>query len=131
MNFQTKDSGKRRVMKTGSQRDDRTGKGRYDLLSPLAIHRLAQLYERGASKYLERNWELGQPLSVLVDSGLRHGFEYLGGMRDEDHASAVVWNWCAVIHTEEMIKRGLLPSELYDLPNYTGIKFNMPKIKKV
>lgn len=129
--FKTKDSGKRRIMETGSQRDIRAGKGRYDLLSPIALHRVAQLYERGAEKYDPRNWEKGQPLSVLIDSGLRHGFEYLGGMRDEDHASAVVWNWMAVIHTEEMIMRGLLPAKLNDLPNYTGIPFKMPKIKRV
>lgn len=118
-------------MKTGSQRDDRTGKGRYDLISPLAMRRLAQLYERGAGKYKPRNWELGQPLSVYTDSGIRHFFDFLWGKRDEDHLAAVMWNSGAAIHTEEMIKIGELPAELDDMPNYTGIKFEMPKIKRV
>jgi len=125
-----KETGKgRRKFKSGSVRDVVRGKGSYYLLSPLAIDRVAKHYENGADKYNPRNWEKGQELSVYVDSGIRHSFDYLGGMRDEDHASAVVWNWMGLIHTEEMINRGLLPADLNDLPNYTGIKFDMPKPK--
>lgn len=48
--YATKDSGCRQVFATGSQRDSRVGKGRYDLISPIALRRLAQLCERGAAK---------------------------------------------------------------------------------
>jgi len=117
-------------MKTGSQRDTRTGKGRYDLVSPVALHRIAQLYERGADKYDARNWEKGQELSVYMDSGLRHANEHLRGMRDEDHLAGACWNFMGAIHTEEMIRIGQLPKYLSDLPNFTGIPFEnrFPKI---
>jgi hypothetical protein len=112
------DSGQRRRFSTGSVRDVRAGKGRFDLISPIALSRLARHYENGAAKYAERNWEKGQNLSAYIDSAVRHLVCYLEGHRDEDHLAAAVWNVCSLIHTEEMINRGLLPRELNDLPNY-------------
>ena len=44
-------------------REPSTGKGRYDLISPFAIRRLARWYEAGAAKYAPRNWEKGMPYS--------------------------------------------------------------------
>ena len=117
--YTTKDSGKRRNFSTGAVRDVATGKGRYDLISPLVLERLAGLYERGAVKYADRNWEKGMELSVYMDSGLRHIFQFLEGKRDEDHLVAGIWNFSALLHIEEMIERGLLPKELNNLPNYT------------
>jgi len=113
-----KDSGERRNFKTGSVRDIRTGKGRFDLISPIALRRLAQHLENGAVKYGDRNWELGQPLAGYLDSAIRHLIDFLEGKRDEDHLSAGAWNIFSAIHTEEMICRGVLPKELNDLPNY-------------
>lgn len=111
-----KDSGSRRRFKTGAQRDIADGKGRFDLLPARALRRLAIHFERGAAKYAARNWEKGQPLSVYADSGLRHAFSYLQGMRDEDHLIAAAWNLLCLADTEERIKDGLLPAELDDLP---------------
>lgn len=114
--FTTKDSGRHEEWPTGSRRDSREGKGRFDLLPPHAITRLAQLYERGARKYGDRNWEKGQPLSRYLDSALRHLFQALAGDEDEDHLAAVAWNVIACIETERRIRRGLLPAELDDRP---------------
>lgn len=114
--FVTKDSGAREQWETGSRRDSREGKGRFDLISPVALRRLAQLYERGAAKYGDRNWERGQPLSRFLDSAERHLNDYLDGDRSEDHIIACAWNCFAFVHTEEMIKRGHLPGNLSDLP---------------
>jgi len=97
-----KDSGSRREFPTGSVRDIRTGKGRFDLIPPLALERLARHYENGAVKYGDRNWERGQPISSYVDSMLRHCQNFLAGDRSEDHLSAVSWNAFAIIFTEEM-----------------------------
>lgn len=113
-----KDSGHRRVFKTGSMRDRAKGKGRYDLISPISMQALAEHFESGALKYSDRNWERGQPLSVYVDSALRHLFNLLEGKKDEDHATAAMWNCGALKHTMIMIERGLLPKDLYDLPSY-------------
>lgn len=45
-------------------------------------------------------------------------YKYLEGYRDEDHLGAAMWNIHSLIHTEEVIDRGILPKELDDLPNY-------------
>ena len=120
----TKDSGDRRKFNTGAQRDVVVGKGRYDLISPIMIERLAKLLQRGAEKYNDRNWEKGMPLSVYMDSGMRHLFKFLEGHRDEDHLIAAIWNLQALLHIEEMIKRGKLSEELLDLPNYVRNESN-------
>lgn len=112
-----KDSGQREEMPTGSRRDSRKGKGRYDLLPPRALRRLARHFEAGAEKYGDRNWEKGQPLSRFLDSALRHSFNFLEGQRDEDHLAAAVWNLFCLLDTEERIRAGLLPKELDDLPS--------------
>jgi len=116
--YEIKDSGKREQHSTGSVRDTREGKGRYDLLSPIALRRLAAHMEAGAAKYGERNWEKGQPLSRYLDSALRHTFQFLEGLRDEDHLTAAAWNLLAAVHTGEMVDRGLLPAALDDMLDY-------------
>lgn len=119
--FVTKDSGQRQEWDTGSQRDSREGKGRYDLLPPEAMRRLAQVYERGAAKYDDRNWEKGQPLSRLLDSALRHTFQVLEGKTDEDHAMHAAWNLFAFVTICERIEAGTLPASLDDL-GFTHIR---------
>ena len=111
---QVVDSGVRQEFTTGSVRDTRDGKGRYDLIPPYAMHRLAQHYENGARKYGDRNWEKGQPVSRYLDSAIRHLFKYLEGHRDEDHLAAAAWNAMGAIWTEEMVTRKRLPAELCD-----------------
>ena len=99
--FEVKDSGERSKFDTGAQRDLGAGKGRYDLLSPHVMRRLAKLYEAGALKYDARNWEKGIPAHRCVDSALRHLFQYLAGDRTEDHAAAVLFNLSCLIQYEE------------------------------
>lgn len=111
-----KDSGKRQNFDSGSVRDTRNGKGRYDLLMTHAIHLVARQLEEGAKKYAERNWELGQPLSRYMDSALRHLFRHLEGQRDERHDVAAAWNILALIETKHKIDKGELPKKLDDLP---------------
>lgn len=119
--YRTCDSGSRETFpETGAQRDTRTGKGRYDLLPADAIHRVAQLYERGAAKYEDRNWEKGMPLSRMADSMLRHAFQAVSGDRGEDHWAAVVFNALGVMAYQERIARGELPPALDDLPGGAG-----------
>lgn len=111
-----KDSGKRQSFNTGSVRDLAEGKGRYDLLPTRAIRRLAEHYENGAKKYGDRNWELGQPLSRMLDSAMRHLFKALEGQTDEDHLTACAWNVLGIIELQERIEEGILSKELDDLP---------------
>lgn len=103
-----KDSGKRQQFATGSVRDSRAGKGRFDLLPPHAIARLARHFEAGALKYGDNNWTKGQPASRFLDSALRHAFKHLAGERDEDHLIAAVWNLICCADQEERVKDGLM-----------------------
>jgi hypothetical protein len=112
--FVTKDSGTREEMPTGSVRDTREGKGRFDLISPFALRRLAGVYERGSRKYAARNWEKGQPFSRCLDSALRHLNAFAMGWTDEDHLAQALWNVAAIIHFQET-GRG---AELDDMPHY-------------
>lgn len=112
---EVKDSGQHQAFATGSKRDTREGKGRFDLIPSYALKRLAQHFENGAKKYDERNWEKGQPLARYLDSAIRHAYAYLAGSRDEDHLAAIAWNALACIETENRIQNGVLPKELDDL----------------
>jgi dATP/dGTP diphosphohydrolase, N-terminal len=114
-----KDSGTRQSFDTGAVRDIQQGKGRFDLISPIFLRRLARHYENGARKYGDRNWERGIPVTRYLDSAMRHINEYREGLRDEDHLTAAAWNIACAIHTEEMVERGLLPKELMNnIPSY-------------
>lgn len=114
------DSGARREFATGSVRDVRTGKGRYDLLMWRAIHQLAIQLELGAEKYGPDNWRRGQPLSVYFDSMSRHAANFRTGKRDERHERGMIWNAMALVETMEMIREGLLPPELDDIGALDG-----------
>lgn len=110
--FITKDSGQRDVFESGCQRDLATGKGAYDLVSPEAMLRLAQLYERGGQKYEEFNWTKGMPFRRVIQSMLRHAFQYLACDNSEDHLAGVTWNAFTLMAYEEAIKNGCLPAKL-------------------
>lgn len=100
---------------TGSVRDNRDGKGRYDLIPPEAVHELAIHFEEGAKKYGDRNWELGQPISRIMDSAFRHAFQYMAGRKDENHLGAACWNLMAAIAIRARVRAGKLPKELDDV----------------
>jgi len=121
-----KDSGERRDFGTGGVRDVGAGKGRFDLLPPLATIRLAKHFENGAMKYSDRNWEKGLPLHCYFDSARRHMEKMLLGMEDEDHDAAAAWNLVCYIETKMRIKLGILPKELDDMPK----TFSNPEIQK-
>ncbi len=102
----TKDSGEREAHPSGMVRDTRKGKGRFDLMSPIALRRLAGVYERGAEKYNDHNWRKGAPLSRFLDSAERHINSYKenqwkGVPQDEDHIIQAMWNLMALAHLEE------------------------------
>jgi Domain of unknown function (DUF5664) len=104
--------GKTEQMSTGAQRADATGKGKYVLVSPIAMRRISGVYERGAAAYGANNWKKGMPMSRVLDSALRHLYQYIGGDRSEDHLAQAAWNVFAAIHFEET------RPELNDLEDY-------------
>ena len=119
MNYDLKDSGSRQTFASGAQRDAQSvEKGRYDLISPIAMKRLAIILAKGALRYSDRNWEKGMPISRYIDSAIRHLSQYIEGKRDEDHLGQAFWNIHSALHGEEMISRGIWPKEFWDLPCY-------------
>lgn len=103
----------------GASRSDRTGKGRYDLISPHGLRRLAKHYENGAVQHGERNWEAGFPISRCVDSAMRHLNQIRLGDASEDHWAAVAWQAFAAMHFEEEVELGNLSETLLDLPTHS------------
>jgi len=96
---------------TGAVREDKTGKGRCDLLPMCALIRLSKHYEKGSADHGERNWEKGIPMHSFLDSAIRHLFKYMDGQTDEDHLCAAAWNILGAMWTEE--KR----PEMQDIPS--------------
>ena len=116
---EVKDSGERQEFETGSVRDTEDGKGRPDLFPTYPLRRLAVHYQNGAKKYGDRNWEKGQPLGRYLGSAFRHWLDLMDNTQDEDHASAILWNIIAYMHTRKRIEDGLLPAALDDLGHTT------------
>jgi len=93
-------SDSKRTFDTGSVRDTNTGKPRVDLISPYFLERLGVHLGEGAEHYGDRNWEKGQPYSVLVESFMRHAVSILAGRTDYDHLSAAAFGLMAIAHFE-------------------------------
>lgn len=108
----------REVFEGGAIKEYQRNKLRVDLISPLAEKRLAERLGDGAKKYGDRNWERGIPVSRTLASALRHLAAYRRGERDEDHLSAAYCNLMFALHTEEAVKRGVLPETLLDVDFY-------------
>ena len=90
-----------KTLPTGTHREDKDGKGRFDLLPSHAIKRVAQRLEMGAKKYGDNDWKNGIPSEMLLDSALRHIFQYKEGKLDEDHLAAAVTNLLQIMEQEK------------------------------
>lgn len=116
--YSVKDSGERREFATGSVRDRGDLKPRPDYISPFAMLEIGEHMRKGAVKYGPWNWQLGQPFSEMTASMYRHLLQWIMGDTEENHLAAIAFNAQALIHYREMIKRGVLPGELDDMPRY-------------
>lgn len=122
-NFITKDSGKREDYDSGMRRDTEDNKTDFTYLmiegvpyEDQPIHRIMQLYMRGAQKYGKSNWQKANSLEEFERfkrSLFRHWMQYISGDRDEDHIAAVVWNAIAIMYMEaklELLQEDLVSS---------------------
>lgn len=121
-NFTVKDSGKREEFGTGAVRDTAMDKPRPDLISPFALERIGEHLRKGAQKYSAWNWAKGIPSSRCYESCMRHLMQFAQGDASEDHLSAAVFNLMAIIHNQEVARRGVqlklptVPGNLNDFP---------------
>ena len=106
--------------KTGAKRSDTKGKGRYDCIwlgFPHMLFRLARLFEQGIeSGYEPGNWKKGTDLRRWLEGGCRHLSQFAGGLTNEDHLMASIWNLLCLGETRHLIETGVLPAELDNLP---------------
>ena len=108
------DSGERREFNTGAVRDVAEGKGDMVSIPAESLLRLSRHYEAGAKKYERFNFRKGMPVSVFIDSALRHIMKYECGYDDEDHLSAAAFNILGA-----MLMENTKP-EMQDLPLREG-----------
>ena len=59
----------------------------------------SQLFEDGAKKYGENNWQKGIPEWCYIDSAIRHYLKWERGDKDERHDRAVLWNLACLMWT--------------------------------
>jgi hypothetical protein len=109
------DSGNRSNFSTGAVRDAMRGKGIPSLMPVSALRATSRRFEDGAEKYGRSNWQKGIPVSRYIDSINRHLWQFMEEDRAEDHLSAVIWNAMCLYETKNMIDKGELPKDLYDL----------------
>lgn len=95
----------------GAVREDKTGKGRFDLIPWCAIMRVAKHMQQSLEVYSPRNWEKGLPMHSMIDSAFRHLAKYVDGQTDEDHLCAAATNLLMAMWMEE--KR----PEMQDIPS--------------
>lgn len=112
LEYETKQHNEMQVFASGATRKNKIGKGRYDLIPPVATERAAKVLEIGAAEYGERNWEKGFPMTRTLDSALRHINNYLAGVvTDCDTGlptlSHALVNLMFANHFEEGVTRGL------------------------
>ena len=115
-----KDSGSRREFSSGAVRDAEQYKGRFDLIPFWPMLAYSAILEAGAKKYHDRNWQKGMPISVYLNSALRHLYKYMNGMRDEPHLWQAMWNIAGAIHTQICVYLSLYPKEFGDVANDLG-----------
>lgn len=90
---------------------------RYDLITPIGIRRLAEVYGEGAVKYAPRNWEKGIPNWNLMNNAMAHLNAWQRGDRSEDHLAKVVWGMFAIMHFEESKPTGVSDETGADVPD--------------
>ena len=80
------------TFESGAMKSDDKGKGRYDLIDPVLLRRLAIRLQDALEFYEENNWKKGIPDKNLYSSCLRHLIQFHNGEVDEDHLAAAVFN---------------------------------------
>jgi hypothetical protein len=106
--FVIKDSGKRKVFKTGMLRDADDTKIRYDLIYMPMLVRWAIHMTKGAKKYSPRNWEKAETPEErerFKESAFRHFIQWFMEEEDEDHACACWFNMCGSEMVKEKLKK--------------------------
>ncbi|QBP33335.1 hypothetical protein SEA_BRUTONGASTER_120 [Gordonia phage BrutonGaster] len=99
--IETNDKGQNfAVADTGGKKEKKLA--RYDLIPAGPLLELAELYGRGASKYADRNWELGYDWSLSFAAMNRHAWQFWDGENYDPetgaaHLASVAWHALALL----------------------------------
>lgn len=104
-------SDKKDTFETGAWRDSEEGKGSPSLISPVLIHRLGVLLQKGAKYYGADNWMKGMKYRRTANSMIRHIFQWLAGDSEEDHLAAIAFGVMCLMTCEEELKQACSPLE--------------------
>lgn len=74
--------------------------GRFDLIPPKAMFRLAAIMEHGARKYAPNNWKKIE-IDSHVNHALQHLFAYIAGDRQDDHLGHALARAAMAVELEE------------------------------
>lgn len=93
----------RTVSPTGGEKGQKLE--RFDLIPVLPLAEVARLYGAGASKYADRNWELGYAWSLSYAAMQRHANLFWGGESTDPetkrhHLAAVIFHAMALMEYE-------------------------------
>lgn len=106
------------VLPSGSTRDSDVDHLAYDLITPYGLEALARIYRRGADRHGPRNWEMGQPKSVVLNHAIAHLMSYMkyGDDCEEDCLAKVAWAMLTLIHFRDCLKSQTYRKECDEKP---------------
>lgn len=105
-------------------RKDDQDKLRYDLVPPDALEEIVRIYNMGAKKYTDRNWEKGIKFGRVFAAAMRHLWSWWRGEELDpesklSHLAHAAWNCIALL---AYTKRGMMRFD--DRPK-PGIKITL------
>ena len=98
--------GTEQLFPSGFRRNTDEEKTNYNLIHIPFLTRIANHLTKGAKIHGRDNWKLAnskEELQRCEDAAFRHLMQYLDGERDEDHASAVVFNLMVAEYIRERL----------------------------
>jgi len=84
--------------------ESKEGKGCPTMIPASALIRVGKHFQKNAKpygKYEPCSWKRGEKIQDMLDSCLRHLYQYLDGQRDEDHLVSATCNLLIALWTEE------------------------------
>jgi hypothetical protein len=97
-------------------------KYRFDLIPPVFLRQLAEVYEEGAQNYGEAKYiEKPLPYSVILNHLMNHLLKYCEGDRSELHMAKVAWAAATIINLDSIAQDKVLPAQccqISDLSKY-------------
>lgn len=91
---------------------------RFDLIPPIFLRELSEIYEEGAVKYGDAKYiESPLPASVVVNHLMNHLLLWISGDRSEKHLGKVAWGIATLMVLEDLANNALIEST-NDLSQY-------------